>query len=191
MDNELTREALIDLTIKLLHEGLDPEEITVRLIAQRAGVGVGLINYHFQTKDNLINIAVQKHIDSIISMTPDMSKAIAGSPKERLSGMLKATLDYLAGFPAISRVSMLRDMKSPNSSDNTQHTLKVYQPLVRDVVGEKDSMEITFMMIFAVQSAFLRAKVIKENGGFDFFEKKQRHDFADRLVDTLVSGRSI
>lgn len=191
MDNELTKEALIDLTIKLLNEGLDPEKITVRLIAQKAGVGVGLVNYHFQTKDNLINLAVQKHIDSIIAMSPDILKRITGSPKERLSGMLKATMDYLAGFPEISRVSILRDMKSPDSNDNTGNTLKVYQPLVSSVVGEKDSLEKTFMLIFTVQNAFLRAKVIKEQGGFDFFDRGQRHDFAHKLVDTLSSGGTI
>jgi AcrR family transcriptional regulator len=185
MDNELTREALIDLTVKLLNEGLDPDKITVRLIAQRAGVGVGLVNYHFQTKDNLINLAVQKHIVSVIARTPEVLKKITGSPKERLSGMFKATLDYLANYPEISRVSILRDMKSPKHNDNTQNTLKVYEPLVREVVGEKDARDKTMMLIFTGQSAFLRAQVVKDAGGFNFYDKVQRDDFVDKLTKIL------
>ncbi|MGE5630735.1 MAG: TetR/AcrR family transcriptional regulator [Caulobacteraceae bacterium] len=182
MEDELTKEALIELTIKLLNDGLDPRQITVRLIAQRAGVGVGLINYHFQTKDNLINLAVQKHINNVIVMTSDKLKEIKGSPKERLAGMAKATLDYLAKYPAISRVSILRDLSSGNTDDNTQHTFKAYQQLVSQVVGEKDAVQKTLVLLFTCQGIFLRAQVIKEECGFDFFDKIQR----DKLIDNLV-----
>ncbi|MGO1033510.1 TetR/AcrR family transcriptional regulator, partial [Clostridioides difficile] len=41
--------------LNLLNEVDDIEEITVRKIAERANVGVGLINYHFKTKDNLLS----------------------------------------------------------------------------------------------------------------------------------------
>lgn len=191
MENELTKEALVDLTVKLLNEGLDPERITVRLISQRAGVGVGLINYHFKTKDNLINIAVQKHINSVIARVPAALKENNISPKDRLKGVLKSTLDYLANFPIISRVSILRDYKAPNKDDNTQNTLRAYEHLARKTFGEKDFIQKTMVLIFTCQNTFLRADVIKKEGGFDFFDKSQRDIFAEKLIDTLSTGCDI
>jgi AcrR family transcriptional regulator len=38
----------------------DIKKITIRRIAEEAGVGVGLINHYFETKDNLIEVCVQK-----------------------------------------------------------------------------------------------------------------------------------
>ncbi len=44
------RERIIEVTLNLLNEVDDIEEITVRKIAERANVGVGLINYHFKQR---------------------------------------------------------------------------------------------------------------------------------------------
>ena len=56
MDN---KEAIIQATIKLIEEnGEHLEEITVRDICKNAGVGLGLVNYHFGSKDKLIEACV-------------------------------------------------------------------------------------------------------------------------------------
>ena len=57
-DEKQARNRIIKAAIELLDEHSDPARITVRQIAERAGVGTGLINYHFQTKDNLLQEAV-------------------------------------------------------------------------------------------------------------------------------------
>ena len=64
MDN---KEAIIQATIKLIEEnGEHLEEITVRDICKNAGVGLGLVNYHFGSKDKLIEACVERIINGIV-----------------------------------------------------------------------------------------------------------------------------
>ena len=61
MDN---KEAIIQATIKLIEEkGEHLEEVTVREICKRAGVGLGLVNYHFGNKDKLIKQCIERMIN--------------------------------------------------------------------------------------------------------------------------------
>lgn len=58
---------IIEVTTMLIEEyGGDTKNITARLIAEKAGIDLGLINYHFETKDNLITACVQSIIGKII-----------------------------------------------------------------------------------------------------------------------------
>lgn len=56
-------ERIIRTAMEILVEEEEPERITVRQIAQRAGVAVGAINYHFQSKEDLLSEAVGRIFD--------------------------------------------------------------------------------------------------------------------------------
>ena len=76
------KERILQAAIELLAEF---ETITVRQIAERAEVGIGSINYHFQSKDNLLNEAVGRMMgdqaarwyepleEALISLSPSSS----------------------------------------------------------------------------------------------------------------------
>lgn len=62
------KEALIQAATALIEEkGDNLNEITVREICKRAGVGLGLLNYHFGNKDKLIEVCVERMINEIIA----------------------------------------------------------------------------------------------------------------------------
>ena len=45
---KITKEAIIDEAINILEEkGDDPKKLTVRELAGRLNIGIGLVNYHF------------------------------------------------------------------------------------------------------------------------------------------------
>ena len=48
MKTNSVKEKIIDATTELIGECLSIDSVTIRDIAAKAGVGVGLINYHFQ-----------------------------------------------------------------------------------------------------------------------------------------------
>ncbi|MFR1296056.1 MAG: TetR/AcrR family transcriptional regulator [Coprobacillus cateniformis] len=62
-----TKNLIIDTTIALIQKtDGDPECITNRDISKEAGIAVSQINYHFQTKENLLNQCVQKMVGHMI-----------------------------------------------------------------------------------------------------------------------------
>ena len=58
------KEKIIAVTTELINENQgDLNMVTARKIADRAKVGLGLINYHFGSKERLITECVQKIIN--------------------------------------------------------------------------------------------------------------------------------
>lgn len=77
--------------------GLDA--LTVREAAERAGLSVGLVLFHFKTKDALI-IAVLDHVlatTTVLHMTDDI--AAISSPRERLLALLRREMRRLSSEP--------------------------------------------------------------------------------------------
>jgi AcrR family transcriptional regulator len=185
MHDETLKEQLIQATIALINE--NPHNITVRQIAERAGVGVGLINYHFQTKDNLIDVAVQRIIDAAIARVPDILAGFAGTPEEKLRQMARSTMRYIASNPNVSRISILRDMGQGHAADNTQTTIRAYDSMLQGIIPDKKKRAlIVHVLVASLQALFLRAGVLREISGFDFYDEEQRGRFIDALLDVLL-----
>jgi TetR/AcrR family transcriptional repressor of bet genes len=73
--------------------------LTVRHVAKRAGLSVGLVLFHFETKDALI-IAVLDHLlatTTVLHMTDDI--AAISSPRERLLALLRREMWRLSSEP--------------------------------------------------------------------------------------------
>lgn len=73
--------------------------LTVRQVAERAGLSVGLVLFHFKTKDALI-IAVLDYVlatTTVLHMTADI--AAVSSPRERLLALLRREMWRLSSEP--------------------------------------------------------------------------------------------
>lgn len=186
-----TREAIVAAAIQLIadHRG-DAAKVTVRDISAKAGVGIGLVNYHFQSKEKLIEYCVQLIIGRIIEGFPPLYASLEMQPLEKLRYLLKATASYLADNPGMSRLSVSHDIVAASVGDNTEQTTKVYYPVVREVCGNDVAAQEVYMMlhmmISAIQVAFLRCDELKALSGFDYFDKTQRNKFVDRVIDGAI-----
>ena len=188
------KELLIDQTIALIKESDGkPESITARAIAQRSNVALGLINYHFGSKDNLLAECSNKMINDLLSsMKPGLMKAEDDglTDRERLTGYAKQTFEYLFANRAIVKMSILSDFRSYGADSNSALTQRGFQMALRGDISEKSKRLIAFGLASSMQTAFLAADESKKITGYDFNTKKGRGSFIEDTVNMLMGGIS-
>lgn len=188
MNRDIKRN-IIEVTIRLIQEGdARPEKITVRDICGAAGVGISQINYHFQTKDNLIAQCIQVMIGDVIGAFSKILSSVSGATAiDTLKRMMLRTLNYLYSNENISRISILSDHQDARQGDNTDQTVDVYLPLVEAVCRERnmseDPRKMTILTILTLQGIFLRTDVIRASLGIDMRNEAERAKFIDEYLE--------
>ena len=184
MDIEMkadVKEKIISATIELLEEQNDTDRITMRLIADRAGVGLGLINYHFKTREALINDAIGQMMFHAVKPHLSIPSSVDSDPKEAIRSIFKATSDigarYALGRFAVQYALLQGNMEVP----------AMIVPLVRQFYGKrKDDLEIrliAFSMVTVMQAAYIRGDAFRLYAGLDIQNEQMRNELIDRIID--------
>jgi len=186
-----SKEAIMQAAIELINEkGERLEEITVREICKRADVGLGLVNYHFENKDKLIEQCVERIINGIVERFQNIrEKTEEFAPFEKLEYLGNMTLDYLFEHYAVSRVSVLTDMQNPKYDDNTHRTYAAYLPLVAACRPDLDEATVrrkTFYLITVMQQMFLRHEAISQMLSIDLGKKENRRAFHTQALHDIL-----
>ena len=106
-------------------KGDDPQKLTIRELAGRLGIGVGLVNYHFGSKEVLVNRCVKKMIMSIVEEFHKVRTSLAYmKPKEKLNYLCLMTFDYLYTKPNVSKVALIYDLGNTSNDDNDVRTYR-------------------------------------------------------------------
>lgn len=186
---EQTTELILQTAETLILESDgDAEQVTIRQIAERANISVGLVNYYFSSKAKLIEACVQRMIGGVVGsfvpkLPPDVERA------ERLGKVAAQVADYLDQHPQISRISILGDMSAPSCKDNTIKTAYGFSKTVSRDVADADALIRSFCLTAILQSAFLRKEVLKDCIGVDWADETQREAFLLRVSGWLLSGQ--
>jgi len=109
MSPDLRKEQLLDLGLQLLSTR-SLEELSIDLLAEKAGISRGLLYHYFGNKQDFHLAVVRRAADEVIRVTEPGS---AGTALERLAGSLEAYVDYvLANYEGYS--SLVRGAASGN-----------------------------------------------------------------------------
>ena len=182
------RETIVKATIELIEKSDgDINSINTRAIAQRAQVGAGLINYHFQTKENLIELCVERMIKQVISsFSPPVSEQ---TPIEQLKITAKLVFDFLMDNPAVSKISILSDYRNPKPGDNTMMSAAGFsRTLSKLKIPEEERFILALAFTSIMQALFLRKDQDAGLPGYDLNNKAQRDTLLDLLIDTIFGG---
>lgn len=187
----IAREKIIHITTELIKEYEDISKITIRDIAVKAQVGSGLINYHFQTKENLIGICIQRIISQFIDEIERLYDNLEMSPIDKLKYVFKAKCAFIVANPIISKTSMMLDLNTATLDDNTDQAARVHFKVLKEIYGDRKTdreiFVILHIMMSSIQVTFLRNDVIKVYTDIDFSDKEQREFYIDSLIDRVLA----
>jgi AcrR family transcriptional regulator len=181
------KENIIEVTTELIRQsGGDINDITIRMIAEKANVGTGLINYHFQSKENLITLCVQRIIENVVMEFSPLDRHYQND-RERLTDWAIQVFDFLFENKAISRISILGDLSGYSIDSNSVKTQRGFMLAMRNV-NDVDKNMLSFVLTSVMQTAFLSANVGVELLGYDFSDRSSRNVFITRLVSVIFDG---
>ncbi len=185
--NANVKNRIIEVTTELIEQyNGNLKDITARMIATKADVGLGLINYHFGSKEKLITECVQRIIGKVVTEF-QMPKQYE-TDKERLTACATYVFEFLFEHSAISRVSILGDFQSYTKNCNSILTQRGFSlSLKNDISNEAKSMFV-FILTAAMQTAFLGSETVKQLLGYDFTKTEDRAAYIGKLVDILFEG---
>lgn len=192
-DTTNIKEQIINTTIELIqeHNG-DVSKITIRKISERANVGLGLINYHFGSKENLIIDCVQRIINNVVMCFSTNKKECAVSEElsdlDKLANWAKQVFNFLFENHAISRISILGDMQNYCADSNSVNTQKGFAMALSHISNESTRRLLVFVLTSAIQVAFLSGSSSKEIIGYDLYVKEERDLYIDMIVKMLFLG---
>jgi AcrR family transcriptional regulator len=179
------KDRILQATLALIGEEPDPDAITVRQIAERAGVGTGLINYHFGSKEALLSeaIAVLMRQEAGLDLP---ALADEGDPVERVRAILRQTtrvaMRYPALAPIVARLALL------GGDYGAERTLL---PHLRAHFGgalSEPEIRLTAIQIVApLQAMAVRAEDLRRFAEVDLFDEAALDAVIDLLVDNVLA----
>ena len=163
------KEQLIKSVIALLDDEFDIEELTIRQIAYEAHVSIGLINYHFGSKWNLIVAAISSVLnDAAIEAFQTLSN-LNDPPKQQLRSFLKAMAMVVCKYQKYTSVLIRDEIFSERFS--TPETIVGLLKEVRPELSEKEIKYLAIQVIAPIQYVFLKERGLRNYLG----EEKDVH----------------
>lgn len=170
---------------ELLKEEPDVEKITVRQIAERAGVGVGSIGYHFGSKHNLLSEAIARNVYIIVQRFLKETEREHIEPTEKLKSMLKTMFNLIQSQEKTARFMLIHGILQ-GEMRSALYLVPVLKELFK---GEKEDLELRIIALQIVQPlnvATIDPAHFHIYSGIDMYNVEERNRFIDMLVDNVV-----
>jgi len=177
------KEKILETVIALLLDGQDASKVSNRKIASMAGVNSALINYYFQSKENLIGIAARECMEDIAGILKEHKEELC--PADRIKQMLKKFIDFCFKNITIVEIFINSDLKQGST-----YTSGMLLPLFKEHFGAaKTDLELkilTFQLLHPLQILFLNRSEYKIYLSCDLSNQIVRDNIIETLVDNLL-----
>lgn len=187
-----TKEKIIKVTMEIIAaEGF--QNVTIRKIANRAGVNLAAVNYHYGSKDAVINEALKTVTVQIINAFLWL-KNEAIDPCDRLEHFIKEYSDVLYKYPDIIKIIIDQNIHNyPTRAEGYQEylreegvellkkTLKLIKPDEPDVVLNMRALQLLSCMAFPI----LMGDRVTEMISVDLVEQEMRQVYIKVLMKNI------
>lgn len=185
-DEANTKEKIFQAAMELVTTGRPEQQITTREIAAKAGVNLALVNYYYQSKENLLNQVVGTMMGDIIEKSTQYDHADADA-QTRLRNMLLATANVAFKYRNICKIAISLELKSGCGT-----SCKMAMPLIRELFpecGESDLSIIALQLMMPFHHIVLSPELYNRYLDTDFFDDQKREQKINQMVDCLLSAR--
>lgn len=177
---------IINAVKALLIEGCSSSELTVREIAEKAKVGIGTINYHFQSKDRLVYEAGNSLLMSMAENLSINTQTDRASPYEKLRSFLIDTSDLVIQHYDLYKLQINYELTQGNMT-----TPSYLLPLLKEMLSPGKSIHeiqiAALQLVTTMQVIFLNPGSFKSYSGIDIFSKEDRDKVIATLMDNIVN----
>lgn len=183
MPDKDAKEKLLKAAIELMQETEDTDSITVRQIAQRAGVGAALVNYHYQSREKLLFAAmgeVMVQVMEAFRRKPEPEE----DPRQRVKTMLREVCEIGVRHEKLMRVGAKYQLLSDDLTAS-----RYLLPALRDAFPERgeDALRLMALELFVFTNVILlRADAVFGFTGVDIHDAAQRRWLVDTLIEVYL-----
>ena len=185
-----SRENIIKVTTILVNESADIESITVRQIAERAGVAVGAINYYFGSKDSLLSLVVGNILAKQATAFLHDNSEIDIDPVQKLKSMLEQL-----SSTAANKKSLRQFMLTQSIVNGDMQAPLYLVPVLQEIFGEeKEEIElriIALQLLYPLQVGGITPEKLYLYSGLNLEDEIARRKFIDCLVDNIIGERRV
>lgn len=200
-EEDLTTKAkILETTVKLLFT-TTPGELTTRRIAREAGVNIAAINYHFRSKEELVNRAMEAATATAFEKGLTVLLAPGRDPVERLRDFLTGYANGLVKFPGLTKTAFLGLFQMDDSRTFYGRYMKEMLEKVGEVVSEArgggaekdgaapDSVTTALRALSCVIFPFLLSNTLREAGAVDYSDDAARRRYIEATLAVLVGAK--
>ncbi len=188
-----TKDRIIKTTLDIISdEGF--QNVTVRKIAARAQVNIAAVNYHFGSKDLVIDKAL-RYVTSQLKRVFTVLKNMEQPAPARLRSFVQAYADTVYQYPDIIRYMVDQKIHHGNShveysefleQEGIQLLLETLKELYPGDGQEMISYLYTIQILSSISFSLLMGASLAKACGYDLMQPSTRTKFVELMVDRVL-----
>jgi AcrR family transcriptional regulator len=185
-DEATAKERIFQAATALVIEGKTEQQITTREIAAKADVNLALVNYYYQSKENLLSQVVGVMMGDIIESSA-RSGYMDGDAQTRLRSMLLITADAAFKYHNICKIAISLELKT-----GCRNSCALVMPLLREILTDCDESDISIVAIqlmIPFHHIVMNPELYGKYLDTDFFDEKKREQTINQMIDCILTGR--
>ncbi len=195
MEGTDTRSKIMKAAVKIVgREG--NLGVTIREIADKAGVNIAAINYHFSSKENLLEEVERITMERTTLIYNNLTDNDKG-PRERLLRWADELMRYLIDYPGILYMIGTRVLQGDHKGAGLADYLSVsdtrLNPVVQDLTGIADQKLLSFKVLQLISGVVYPTLIYsgtRKVHGQIISSEPVRKKYLTALIDSLVKSGS-
>lgn len=172
-------------TLALITGGEDADRLTVRRIAAEAGVNAALINYYYQSKENLISLVVGSMMGEIMHRASRGRKE-SDDARTRLRDSLLTTGDAAFQYHHVCKIALSIELKN-----GCRNSCDMILPQLAEIFPGRPQSRLriaALQLMLPFHHIVTEPELYGAYFGVDFFDPVQRRRKIHEMIDCVIAA---